>query len=131
SILEKAYHALAPNGFLLLELHTFEAVAKIGEKPSSWHSAKKGLFSEEPYLCLEENFWDTEHNVTIQRYYIVDAMSGEVIRYSSSMQAYTDEEYRLLLSECGFGEAVFYPSLGGGGGDSEDYLKVILSQKVC
>ena len=128
-ILEKACRALAPNGFLLLEPHTFKAVAKIGEQSSSWHSAEKGLFSEEPHLCLEENFWDTEHNVTIQRYYIVDAMSGEVTRYSSSMQAYTDEEYRSLLAECGFGEAVCYPSLGGSGGDSEDYLMAILSQK--
>ena len=128
-ILDKACRALVPNGFLLFEPHTFEAVVTIGEWPSSWYSAEKGLFSGEPHLCLQENFWDAEHNVAIQRYYIVDAASGEVTRYSSSMQAYTDEEYRSLLAECGFGEAVFYPSLGGSGSDSEDYLMVILSQK--
>ncbi len=128
-ILEKACRALASNGFLLLEPHTFDAVAKIGERSSSWYSAVKGLFSEKLHLCLEESFWDAEHNVTIQRYYIVDAMSGEVTRYSSSMQAYTDEEYRSLLAECGFGEAMFYSSLGGSGSDSEGYLMAILSQK--
>jgi hypothetical protein len=87
------------------------------------------LFSEEPHLCLKESFWDREHSVAIERYYIVDAASGEVTRYSSSMQAYTDEEYRSLLAECGFGEVALYPSLGGSGGDSKPCLMAILSQK--
>ena len=128
-ILEKACRALVPNGFLLFEPHTFEAVVKIGEQPSSWYSAEKGLFSEEPHLCLEENFWDTENNVAIQRYYVIDAATGGVARYSSSMQAYTNEEYRSLLAKCGFGKVVFYPSLGGSAGSPEDYLMAILSQK--
>jgi SAM-dependent methyltransferase len=38
-ILEKAYRALVPNGFLLFEPHTFEAVVKIGKQPASWYSA--------------------------------------------------------------------------------------------
>ena len=128
-VLEKAYRALEPKGLLLLEPHTFDAVAKIGKQSTSWYSTETGLFSEKPHLCLQENFWDTEHKVAIQRYYIVDALSSVVTRYSSSMQAYTNEEYRSLLAECGFGKTVFYPSLGGGGGDSEDYLMAILSQK--
>jgi SAM-dependent methyltransferase len=128
-ILEKAYRALVPNGFLLFEPHTFEAVVKIGEQPTSWYSAEKGLFSEEPHLYLQESFWDTEDNVAIQRYYIIDAATGEVTRYSSSTQAYTNEEYRSLLAECGFGEVVFYPSLGGSAGSPEGDLIAILSQK--
>jgi len=128
-ILEKAHRTLAPNGFFLFEPHTFDAVVMIGKQPSLWYSAEKGLFSAGPHLCLQENFWDAEHSVTIQRYYIVDAALGEVTRYSSSMQAYTDEEYRSLLAECGFGKVVSYPSLGGSGGDSENYLMAILSQK--
>ena len=128
-ILEKACRALVPNGFLLFEPHTFEAVVKIGGQPSSWYSAEKGLFSEEPHLCLQENFWDTEENVAIQRYYVIDAATGGVARYSSSMQAYTNEEYRSLLAKCGFGKVVFYPSLGGSAGSPEDYLMAILSQK--
>jgi SAM-dependent methyltransferase len=130
AILEKTWRVLVPNGFLLFEPHPFDAVVKIGERPSSWYSAEKGLFSAEPHLYLQENFWDTEHNVTIQRYYIVDAATGEVTRYSSSMQAYTDEEYRSLLAECGFGQVEFYPSLSGSEGDSEEYLVAILAQKA-
>jgi hypothetical protein len=36
-----------------------------------------------------------------------------VTRYASSAQAYTDEEYRSLLDECGFEEITFFPSLTG------------------
>jgi hypothetical protein len=118
-----------PNGFLLLEPHAFEAVVKIGEQPSSWYSAEKGLFSEEPHLYLQENFWDTEDNVAIQRYYVIDAATGEVARHSASTQAYTNEEYRSLLAECGFGEVVFYPSLGGSAGSPEGDLIGVLSKK--
>lgn len=128
-ILEKACRALAPNGFLLFEPHTLKAVVKMGEAPPSWYSAKMGLFSEAPHLCLQENFWDAEDKVAVIRYYIIDAATGEVARHSSSTQAYTDQEYRSLLAECGFGEPVFYPALGGSTGNPEGDLMAILSQK--
>jgi hypothetical protein len=128
-ILEKAYRALVSKGFLLLEPHTFEAVVKLGEQPSSWYSAERGLFSDEPHLCLQESFWDGEGNVAIERYYIVNAVTGEVTRHSASTQAYTDGQYRSLLVECGFGEVEFYPSMGGSPGNAGSALTVILSQK--
>jgi len=128
-ILERAYRALVPGGFLLLEPHTFETVRKIGEQPSSWYSAEKGLFSDEPHLYLQESFWDTEENVAITRYYIIDAVTGEVTRHSASTQAYADKEYRSLLAECGFGNVAFYPSLGGSASSSRGDLIGILSQK--
>jgi SAM-dependent methyltransferase len=129
-ILQKAHHALAPNGFLLLEPHTFEAVVKLGKQPSSWYSAEKGLFSAEPHLCLQESFWDVEDNVAIERYYIVDATTGEVARHSASTQAYTDGQYRSLLVECGFGDVRFFPSMGRSTDSAASELTVILSQKV-
>jgi len=128
-ILERAHAALVPGGFLLLEPHTFEAVLKIGEQPCSWHSMEKGLFSDEPHLYLQESFWDTEEHVAIDRYYIIDAVTGDVTRHSASTQAYTDEEYRLLLAECGFGNIAFYPSLDGSTSSSGGDLMGVLSQK--
>jgi SAM-dependent methyltransferase len=128
-IVEKAYRALMSDGFLLLEPHTFEAVLKIGEQPSSWYSAEKGLFSDEPHLCLQENFWDAEDNVAIERYYIINAVTGEVARHSASTQAYTDGQYRSLLVDCEFGEVEFYLSLDGRTGGARSDLTVVLSQK--
>jgi hypothetical protein len=87
------------------------------------------LFSDEPHLYLQESFWDTEENVAIERYYIIDAVTGEVTRHSASTQAYTDEEYRSLLAECGFGNVAFYPSLGESTSSSGGDLIGVLSQK--
>ena len=86
------------------------------------------MFSEKPHLYLQENFWDTEENVAIERYYIIDAVTGEVARHSASTQAYTDEEYRSLLAECGFDNITFYPSLDGSAGSPEGDLIGVLSQ---
>ncbi len=40
-----------------------------------------------------------------------------------------DDEYRAFLAECGFGEAVIYPSLDGNAGGPRTGLIAILSQK--
>jgi len=128
-ILAKARRALKPNGFLLLEPHTFEKVVEIGRQIPSWYSTEKGLFSDEPHLFLQENFWDAENNVAIQRYFIINATTGKVAYSSSSTQAYTNEEYRSLLAEYGFGEVVFYPSLGESADRLQDNLLGILSRK--
>jgi hypothetical protein len=45
------------------------------------------------------------------------------------MQAYTNEEYRSLLTESGFGNVVFYPSLADSPGSLESHLIAILAQK--
>jgi SAM-dependent methyltransferase len=128
-LLAKAYSALIPNGFLLLEPHTFEKVVELGKKPSSWYSTEKGLFSNNPHLYLQENFWDAENKVTIQRYFIIDATTGDVLCNSSSMQAYTNEEYQSILTESGFGSIVFYPSLGETPDSFQMNLLGILSRK--
>jgi SAM-dependent methyltransferase len=128
-ILAKAYRALGPNGWLLLEPHTFEKVVELGSQPSSWYSTERGLFSEKPHLYLQENFWDAANKVAIQRYYVIDAATGEVARHSSSMQAYTNEAYRALLAECGFGAVEFYASLGESPDSLQGNLLGILAAK--
>jgi SAM-dependent methyltransferase len=129
-ILEKAHRALVPGGRLLLESHTFEAVRGIGLQPPSWYSAQTGLFSEAPHLCLQENLWDKGSHVAIERYYIVDAATGEVMRHSSSMQAYTEREYRTLLAECGFGEVELGLPAEWSTGGAGAALTLILARKT-
>jgi SAM-dependent methyltransferase len=129
NILTKAHRSLRLNGFLLLEPHTFEKVVELGRQPASWYSREKGLFLDTPHVCLQESIWDTENKVAIERYYILEAATGEVTCHSSSMQAYTDEEYRSLLTDCGFGEVVFYPSLGESTDGQQGDLLGILSRK--
>ncbi len=130
SILRKAYEVLLPDGYLLLEPHTLEKVLEMGKQPASWYTTEQGLFSAKPHLCLQENFWDAKHNVAIERFYLIEAATGEVTRHSSSTQAYTDEEYRALLAECGFGKITFHAALGETAGKSQNGLLAILSQKT-
>jgi SAM-dependent methyltransferase len=112
-ILKKARAALESGGLLVLEPHTFEAVKELGLAPVSWYSAKKGLFSEMPHFCLQENFWDESSCTATSRYYIVEASSAVVTRYAATAQAYTPKQYQDLLEEIGFKDIQFHPSMEG------------------
>ena len=116
---------------LLLEPHTYEAVREIGLAPPGWHSAEQGqgLFSEGAHLLLQENFWNDERLVATERYYVIDANSGEVERHADSMQAYRRADYRRLLETCGFQEIAFHTSLTGQPEEAHPALIVISARK--
>jgi SAM-dependent methyltransferase len=128
-ILDKAGAALRPGGALLLEAHTFAAVQALGKQPATWYSAERGLFSDQPYLCLHEAFWDAEQAAATERYYVVDAPTGEMTPHASTTQAYTDEGYRALLRECGFGEIAVLPALSGDAADATADLLVLVARR--
>ena len=128
-ILEKAWSALVPGGILLLEPHPYEVIRQMGTQPLTWYSENTGLFSEKPYLCLEEPSWDAGNQAATIRYYIVDAGNGEVTRYAQSLQAYNDQQYRELLEKQKFGEINFYPFLGGGIDQERRDLIAIVAHK--
>jgi len=129
AILKKANHALSENGIVLLEPHSFGVVKSIGEQPSSWYSAKSGLFSDKPHICLDESFWDPESSTTTKRYFIIDASTGDVARYATTYQGYTEQQYRSLLEECGFEAIEFYPSLGEAKEKNQNDLIAIVAKK--
>jgi SAM-dependent methyltransferase len=111
-ILGKAARALAPGGRLLLEAHGFETIEGLGRSGPSWSASRGGLFSPEPHICLIERHWDERRAVATIRYDIVDAARATVARYAQSLQAWTEEEYRLLLAEAGFIDIEFRPGFG-------------------
>ncbi len=122
-IVEKAYAALKPGGKLLLEVHPAEFIYRIGHEPRTWYTAEKGLFSDQPYLCLVESKYEADHAITYHTVY--DAGSGAMQQYVNMLQAHTDDEYRHLLSA--FQSVMFYPSLTGAKESSE--LFAIVAQK--
>ena len=79
-ILQKACAALDQGGMLALEPHTFETVQGLGKHSPNWYSISSGLFSENPHLNFQENFWDESSCTATQRYFIVDAVSNVVTR---------------------------------------------------
>jgi SAM-dependent methyltransferase len=128
-ILTKACAAIQPEGSLLLEVHTFDVVHQMGLNPSSWYSSDSGLFSDQPHLCLQENFWEDNRSVATERYIIVDAQTGRVTRYASSTQAYTQDQYLDTLKECGFQDIAFFPSLIGTIDPAQSDFFAILARK--
>lgn len=129
AILGKANRALMEGGVLLLEPHTADAVRGRGTRPSHWYSAERGLFSDRAHLCLQEHSWDPATNTATTRYFIVDAATGDVATYAGTQQAYSDDEYRSLLSGCGFDDAEVFPSLTGTADDSQGDLIAIVARK--
>jgi ubiquinone/menaquinone biosynthesis C-methylase UbiE len=113
TILTKARQALKPGGWLVLEPQTLDSVRSQGQAGSTWYTSAGGLFSPQPYLALEESFWYAERQTAVIRYVVIDAASAALSLYSSSVQGYTQDEYRQLLEQSGFEQVRFYPSLAG------------------
>jgi SAM-dependent methyltransferase len=113
AVLEGVYRALAPGGIFLLEVHPREMIKRIGTGPAIWRTEKAGLFSDRPYVRLDENFWDEGSATATTRYYIIDAATGDVARHAQTFQGYTDEEYRALLRDAGFDDVAIRPDFPG------------------
>jgi len=129
SILKKAYEALAPGGQIVLEASTPDAVDQIGNQPSMWYSANAGLFCDTPHLCLMETFWDEKTATATERFYIVDAASGDITCHAASTVAYTDEQLGAMLEQAGFRNISFYPSLTGKDESVSQEMVVVTAQK--
>jgi 2-polyprenyl-3-methyl-5-hydroxy-6-metoxy-1,4-benzoquinol methylase len=129
-ILQKACAALKPGGKILLEVHLPEVVEAMGNQPSTWYSAASGLFSAEPHLCLMETFWDAEKTVATERFFIIDAASGEVTRYAASTQSYDEDELTEMLETAGFENVEMFPSLTGkASATGDDFFAVCASRR--
>lgn len=129
SILEKSRGSLKPGGKILLEVPGFDTVAQLGDQPSVWYSEENGVFSDEPYLCLTESFWNEEKRIAIERYYIINEIDQEIRFYLNSTNAYTDDDFRQMLKDAGFKNIKFHPSLTGAGHQQLDGMFVIIAER--
>ena len=101
-ILTRGRRALRSGGKILLEVHTWEAVRRMGDEPSTWRAAGHGLFSDKPHIRLDDAYWHDEAGVAVHRHFVIDADSAGVSLYGSSVQAYSRSQYEELLQEAGF-----------------------------
>ena len=124
-ILTKVSAALAIGGRLLLEVHTKQAVKRIGSAPDTRRSLKSGLFSDRPHDYVTQNFWDEATQTATTRYIVIDEESGKIERHAQTLQAYTDAEYREKLRHSGFASVEVVPSLTGERDDNGDLYGLI------
>ncbi len=110
-ILKKIFEALSPGGKLLLEAHTFEAVERIGSTPNSWYKSGPGLlglFSDNPHICLIENQWLDKQQTALQQFHILDVADGDITSYRSTTKAWTNDQYKQLLTQAGFANVTIH-----------------------
>ncbi len=112
-ILRKIHVALDSDGLLLLPASTVNGIKSKHLIQRTWAAPTSGLFSDVPYLELNESIWDPDTKTRIERYFIVSSVTGGFSEYSSSYQAYTNAEYRRLLNNCGFTDVKFLQPLYG------------------
>jgi len=129
AILRKARAALVDGGTLVLEPHTREGVRGIGARARGWYATSRGLFSEEPHVLLQEHTWDEATSTATTRYIVIDAATASADVYAQTFQAYTDGAYRALLSDCGFSDIAFHPSLTGAPDDTQPAFLAIAARR--
>jgi SAM-dependent methyltransferase len=128
-ILGKAWAALKPGGRLVLEPATETLVSEMGAEGITWWASQAGLFGDQPHIMLSESFWDEATRAATTRYHRIDAATGEVVRYATSQQAYSQDEYCALLAECGFHSPRFFPGLAAAPGDPPGPFWGIIAEK--
>jgi SAM-dependent methyltransferase len=111
NILTKAKAALRPGGYLLVEPHRFDSLARTTPVTTRWYSSTGGLFDPAPHVVLFEEHWRADRATLTTRYYILHAADAHVTRYAQSMQAYTDKAYAELLAAQGFPTVTLTPGL--------------------
>ncbi|MEI8248531.1 MAG: methyltransferase domain-containing protein [Lentisphaerota bacterium] len=117
-ILEKSFNALKSGGILLIEPSTLEYVKTVGTKGMFWSGGVSGLFSDSPHLVLKETFWLEKQHVAVERVFIVDAVTAEVTRCSTSIQAYKLSELKEMFLRAGFTDIRKYDTLADTGRDA-------------
>ena len=127
-LLEKARAALAPNGVLVLEVHNRSFIEEIGKAIPTWFSAERSLFSDQPHICLKDAFWYASEMVAVERYSVIEASNNNLVHYTSTTQAYSDQAYQDMLHSLGFGDVQRYASLSGDVAEPEKGLYVLIAR---
>jgi SAM-dependent methyltransferase len=128
-ILKRSIGALRPGGKILLEVPSFDMVEQLGNQPSVWYSEDHGIFSDEPYLCLTESFWNEDEKLAIERYYIIHGIDKDIHLYLNTTQAYEDDQFIDFLRSAGFKSIEIHPSLTGSQEQQLDGMFVIIGIK--
>lgn len=125
NILNKAHNAIKKDGHVLIELNSYACLKAFGLTAPGWHASPEGLFSDQPYLFLEESFWHEDLQAATRRMYVIDAEGGEVKQLADNHQAYSEEDLQIMAAECGFSKVAFHKQWPGTNDLSGDYLLMV------
>lgn len=129
AILSKIFRSLNNGGKILIEVHTFDEVRRQGNAMAYWQANQDGLFADYPHLQLEEYFWDPEYSTATTRYLIVGLNDRKTVIHASTMQAYTDDQYREMLVGTGFLDFKIYENMSESKTEFDGRLQTIVAKK--
>jgi SAM-dependent methyltransferase len=93
---------LKPGGRLVLEVHTAEQVRQLGIGAPSWYVRERGLFADDPHLCLIDCAWDGAVRASAERFTVFCSGSDRPRTFVCTTQAYTASAYEERLESAGF-----------------------------
>jgi SAM-dependent methyltransferase len=100
SLLQKIAAGLKPGARLVLELLKQDRIDK--ESSTWWFTDDKGLWGRAPFLHLGERQWLKDEHISVERYYVIDLQTHEMLTVNLSDQSYAVDEMVDMLTEAGF-----------------------------
>ena len=110
ALLSKIAASLKPGGKLVVELLDQKLVDK--ESSSWWYTDDKGLWGSTPFLHLGERRWLEEEKLSVERFYIIDLQTHDMLTVNLCDQTYATTEMEEMLGQAGFGLVDTYPNWG-------------------
>ena len=99
-LLKRVAAALAPGGRLVLEVHTVDAVKRIGTAARSTGDLESGLFADGPHTITEESWWHREDSLAMRRMRVHHPDRG-VDEHVITTQARSRDVYPQMLRAAG------------------------------
>lgn len=111
ALLASTARLLKAGGRLCVELLEQREVDKTNS--NWWFTGNSGLWGDTPFLHLGERFWDDEAQMTLERFYVVDLMTGALTDILLCDQTYSIEAMRAMMLDVGFHKVDVYPAWAG------------------
>jgi SAM-dependent methyltransferase len=106
ALLTKIAASLKPGARLAVELLNQDRVDK--EASTWWFTDDKGLWGDSPFLHLGERFWLAEEQISVERFYVIDLNTQQMLEVNLSDQTYAVPEMVDFLKLAGFSRVDVY-----------------------
>lgn len=102
---------LVPGGLFVLEYQPYELYPR--EDLQEWRACDRSPLSDRPHLWLQEYHWDERQQSEINVHWVIDAETGELVRYAQSGRAWRDRELVEACRAAGLARPLFHPPITG------------------
>ncbi len=127
TMLKKFYKFLKPDGSVLIDVYSLNALNQREETETYEHSRLDGFWSPENYYCFQKTFKYDEERVVLDKYTIIEKKRTRVVY--NWLQYYSKDSLRKEFEENGFKVEGFYSDVTGTTISPESLEIVIVAKK--